>query len=497
MNVLCSAAKTDFWLDVFYELEGALRPVYWVGTGVHNKESESFYFHNVWDAFSLQGCVPGWEMQTKPLDMSWVSRVEYYNYLKILDRVDGGGFSFSERDDLFKRQLDYWSYVLEVFSVDLVFFSNAPHLPYDYPLYLCAKRKGIKTLMFNVSSIACWHYLTRSIGSEPYSSRFITNNPEFLEKLKDEAVENFLFDKHEKPWYMEAQSKKQKSLPLFLERNPFTAYFYNYFKPLARIFLRRVGFKSAFSIGGKYQSIKFYQGLYGKHRVGVRDLSSMLVSEERKKNRLKKEYQQFSKNVNFENRYVYFPLHYQPELTTTPLGNEASDQIYVIRELSKALPNGVELLVKEHPSQHARVLHGGQGRFLGCWECVSQLPNVTLCDPDISSISLVKNAEAVVTITGTAGWEAIVNKKASLHFGGAWYQFFPQAKKLDFEHMASQLKCALDFKEVSPVEENELIHFFGDLAINADIHGVAKKQSRNDVLITAKYLELSLNSIAS
>lgn len=174
MNVLCSAAKNNFWLDVFEQLRSSsLNPVYWIGSNRVVRRDPGCFYHDVWKAFSLEGCVSGWESDVGSLDVGWISKSEYYSYLKILDRVDGdGSFSFSERDNLLKRQLSYWSFVLEKFKVDLVFFSNTPHLPYDYPLYLCAKRKGIKTLMFNVSSIPRWTYLTDEIGGEAVFGNF-------------------------------------------------------------------------------------------------------------------------------------------------------------------------------------------------------------------------------------------------------------------------------------------------------------------------------------
>lgn len=122
-------------------------------------------------------------------------------------------------------------------------------------------------------------------------------------------------------------------------------------------------------------------------------------------------------------------MRYQPELTTTPLGNESSDQFYVLRALSRSLPKGYKLVVKEHPSQFSRVLFGEQGRYVGCWELVLRLNNIVLADLSVSSISLIQNASAVVTITGTAGWEAMVNGKPCLHFGGRGTKIFLKAQR--------------------------------------------------------------------
>ena len=501
MNVLCSAAKNNFWLDVFEQLESSsLNPVYWIGSNKAVRRDPGCFFHDVWKAFSLEGCVAGWEGEADSLGGSWITKTEYYNYLKILDRVDGdGSFSFSERDNLFKRQLSYWSFVLERFEVDLVFFSNTPHLPHDYPLYLCAKRKGIKTLMFNVSSIPRWLYLTDSIGGKALFSGFLDMHPELSDELYSEAVEKFLYAKHELPWYMKAQKKRDGSFLRSLESNKYTSVPYHFIGAALKILALRPILSPGSFEKNKYRTIKCYSGLYKTQDPGLLNIARLKIAHEHKKQGLQKEYAKFSALIDPGNvgRYVYFPLHYQPELTTAPLGGEASDQFHVISELSRALPSDVKLIVKQHPSQYSKVLYGAQGRYLGCWEAISRLSNVVLCDMSVSSISLVNQAEAVVTVTGTAGWEALVNQKTSFHFGGAWYQSFPAARKLDFDNLRSQLAAGLECERGDPIDRGHLYEYFGNHAINADIHGIFKNQIKKDVQRTVSYIEYAITAITS
>lgn len=501
MKVLCSAAKNNFWLDVFEQLKSSsFSPVYWVGSNKTARRGPGCFFHDVWKAFSLEGCVEGWEEESDSLGLSWITKTEYYNYLKILDRVDGdGSFSFSERDNLFKRQLSYWSFVLEKFDVDLVFFSNTPHLPYDYPLYLCAKRKGIQTLMFNVSSIPSWSYMTDLIGGQALFSGLLDAHPELSDELYCEAVEKFLYTKHELPWYMKAQEKRNNSFRRFLESNKYTSVLYHFIEAVLKVLALRPILNSGSFEKNKYRTIKCYSGLYKTRDPGLLNIARLKVAHEHKKKSLQKEYARFSVRIEPENvgRYVYFPLHYQPELTTAPLGGEASDQFHVISELSKALPSGVKLIVKEHPSQYAKTLHGAQGRYMGCWEAISHLSNVVLCDMSVSSISLVNQAEAVITVTGTAGWEALVNQKTSFHFGGSWYQSFPAAKKLDFDNLRTQLAAGLGCQLGGSIERGHLYEYFGNYAIKADIHGTFKSQSKEGVQRTASYIECALKSTTS
>lgn len=495
MNVLCSAAKNNFWLDVFEKLDKSrFKPVYWVGTDKVRGRGVKCFYHNVWEAFSLQGGVSGWEQEAKVLGDGWSTKTEYYNYLKILDRVDGdGSFSFMERDNLFKRQLSYWSFVIEKFGVDLIFFSNTPHLPHDYPLYLCAKKMGIKTLMFNVSSLHKWVYLTEDIGGRAIYSGFLEKNPEYIEDLFLEGYEKFLHSKHELPWYMKEQNKKDKNIFRSLETNRFTAIPFHFFDSLFRKIALGVLLGNQTHVKNKYRTIKFYSGLYKTKSPNFLDIASFKVKSSKKKKMLKAEYSKYSVKINPEKytKYIYFPLHYQPELTTTPLGGEASDQFHVISEISRALPSDTVLVVKEHPSQYAKVLYGSQGRYLGCWESIYNLPNVIICDITVSSIALINHAEAVVTVTGTAGWEALVNKKTSFHFGGAWYQAFPAAKKLDFNDIKSQLKEGLEKGSGDSIKSKDLCKYFGDNAIKANIHGSQKEQRDVDMQLTVEYIKIA------
>ncbi|WP_339868260.1 hypothetical protein [Pseudohongiella nitratireducens] len=487
MNLLCSGKIDNFWLEVLLrvEAETGAKPVYWVGEKASELSIKNCFVHDVWEAFALDGGISDWENIADVVDMKFVTRTEYYNYLKILDRVDfDNKFSFSERDELFKRQLSYWHFVLTTKQIDFVFFSNAPHLPYDYPLYLCAKKMGLKMLMFNVTSLRGWHYLTDRIGSAPLESRVHDFSRDEVDTLTRESIEQFLFSKFQQPWYMEAQSKKQRSFRLKLPAIPIVGLLYLILERLIKRVLRR-----PISNSVKYKTIKFYEGVYSKKEVGLIDLHVMKVVAERKKKRLKKEYVRLSQvfDPSSIGPYVYFAIHYQPELTTTPLGDEYSDQFHVIRHLSKSLPKGIILVVKEHPSQFSRVLYGEQGRHLGCWEQVSKLDNVVLADLSISSISLVKHSKAVATITGTAGWESLVNGKACLYFGGAWYQAFTQATKVDFSNLAQNLEKALQ-GTTNAVTIDDVIENLAKKAIKTDIHGVYRGEMSRDYVVTADYL---------
>ena len=79
-------------------------------------------------------------------------------------------------------------------------------------------------------------------------------------------------------------------------------------------------------------------------------------------------------------------------------------QLFFIDSWAKSLPADTVLYVKEHYA------------FLGnrdphFYEELKQYPNVVIVDPWESSRKLIENAVAVTTLTGTAGWEAMLLRK--------------------------------------------------------------------------------------
>ena len=117
--------------------------------------------------------------------------------------------------------------------------------------------------------------------------------------------------------------------------------------------------------------------------------------------------------------YVYFPLHLQPELTTAAIGGIYADQLLALENLSARMPEGHYIYVKENPKQTEKQ----RGPLF--YKRLRALKNVRVVPLRESSIDLICGSLAVVTITGTAGWEALFHGKPVLVFGFAWYREFP------------------------------------------------------------------------
>lgn len=119
--------------------------------------------------------------------------------------------------------------------------------------------------------------------------------------------------------------------------------------------------------------------------------------------------------------YVFFALHYQPERTTCPEGGLFADQVLAIRTIVEAIPEGWRVLVKEHPSQFLWQTEGELGRWDGYYDDLIALGSVELVPLEISSARLIQDAAAVVTVTGTVGWEACLAGVPAITLARPWY----------------------------------------------------------------------------
>jgi hypothetical protein len=101
-----------------------------------------------------------------------------------------------------------------------------------------------------------------------------------------------------------------------------------------------------------------------------------------------------------ETNYLYCPLHVEPEATTMVLSDRLTNQLFFIEQLSKSMPAGYKLLVKEHVPMLGRRPNGFYSR-------IRNLPDVHLISPFSDNFELIRNAMVVCVLSGTAGWEAI------------------------------------------------------------------------------------------
>ena len=100
--------------------------------------------------------------------------------------------------------------------------------------------------------------------------------------------------------------------------------------------------------------------------------------------------------------------------------------------MAKALPEGWEVYVKEHPVEwDVRGLNYTAYRYPGYYKRIATVKNVKIVPIDTNTFSLVRESKAVASVTGTPVWEAIVRLKPGIIFGHPWYQNCPSIFRVD------------------------------------------------------------------
>ena len=152
---------------------------------------------------------------------------------------------------------------------------------------------------------------------------------------------------------------------------------------------------------------------------------------------LKQQLTSYSQHVDPERvgRYLYVALHMQPEVSSGPRAGAYVDQHLIVEQLSACVPEDLILIVKENPKQT------GLYRDRYVYRDLSRLRNVVLVPKEQDTFDLIANCLAIVTSTGTVGWEGLFRGKPVLCFG---YPFYQAAQGVRVVMTTEQVRRAID-----------------------------------------------------
>ena len=111
-----------------------------------------------------------------------------------------------------------------------------------------------------------------------------------------------------------------------------------------------------------------------------------------------------------DRKFVFFPLHLEPETALQQLSPEYFCQLAAIASIARDLPVGMALAVKEH--------FAGVGRRpVSFYDQIREFKNVVLLDTLEQGFDIAQQATATITICGSAGMEAAILGKPVVAFG--------------------------------------------------------------------------------
>jgi hypothetical protein len=137
-------------------------------------------------------------------------------------------------------------------------------------------------------------------------------------------------------------------------------------------------------------------------------------------------------DVNYDSKFVFFALHYQPEATTLPLGGVFDNQLLALKILSESIPEDWTIYVKEHPRQLSTKNIGTRNIRKGFtlerrhfrskedYNKMLRMKNVRLVSLREDSKELTRKSIFAATITGSVAWESLLARKACMIFGHSW-----------------------------------------------------------------------------
>ena len=143
-----------------------------------------------------------------------------------------------------------------------------------------------------------------------------------------------------------------------------------------------------------------------------------------------------------ERPFVYFPLHVTDDYKIKRVIPHCVDQAAIVELIAASLPQGVDLVLKEHPMSIGR-------NPVPLLRRLMRHENVRLVDPYTNSHELIQRARAIAVISSTVGLEALLHGRPVMTIGQPFYAGYGVTLDVD------------SFREI-PDATMELLRFFPD-----------------------------------
>lgn len=323
--------------------------------------------------------------------------------LEMMDRLNYDCWPISELRSLSHRYFAIWRELLRKFQPTAVVFHGTPHMGHDFVLYVQCEHAGIRTLIFEPTYVHermyMRHTLAEFVGTPASSTPTYASSSNTV--------------KHEKLPDKRPASHYQQLNQLFNDVDSIKGdlSLLSIFKTLLGAIRPRNFFRRA--------SAEQYEISKNHPLMAIHRLRELRVKRDVR--RCLSFYERHTHSPSEKEKYLYFPLHYQPERTTLPDGGFFSDQLLVVRNLLVGLPDDWLLYVREHPRQFRRGALWTKSRSIRYYQALASDPRVRFVPLSQPSDQLISKASAVATINGTSAWEAVQMGKPALIWGNPWY----------------------------------------------------------------------------
>lgn len=338
-------------------------------------------------------------------------------------RTDFHKFSKSEILIIVENSIIFFSELLNRINPQLIIMQTAGENIANALLFKIAKKLKIKTLMINPT-----HIHNRVVISDNLTSQEISNEFKQIIENFDQKLQNY------GPDFIKDQSLGETV---------------------------KVQRKFNFDNASTTQKLSHYINRLSNDPEPIyqnigKTKSKMLKSKLSTNIETKKRKAFLDKNSIFEiedEKFLYFPLHTEPEakiLATSPF---FSNQLSVVENIARSIPIDFTLYVKEHPGQEMKLW-----RSIDYYRKIIELPNVKLVHPTVNSQKLISKCSCVVSITGSTGFEALFYKKPVILFADEYYDCLSMVNKINnLTDLPSLISKTMNSFEFNNKELNALI----------------------------------------
>jgi hypothetical protein len=145
-------------------------------------------------------------------------------------------------------------------------------------------------------------------------------------------------------------------------------------------------------------------------------------------------------DVPADRPFVYFPVHVIDDFKIELLIPHCADQEFLIKLVADSLPQGYDVVLKEHPLSLGR-------NPVSMLRRLSRMENVRLVHPETSSHELIQRADAVTVISSTVGLEALMYGKPVMTMGRPFWSGYGVTLDLDsFDEVREAVPRLLEWK---------------------------------------------------
>ena len=442
------------------------------------------------------------------------SLIEHQHNKALTFVTPSNNFNLNEIREEYYKNLKFCLNFIKEYKPDILFFLNIPHEPSTVTLQSICITDNLPQVVLRETLPSCF------VLEDSDKKIFDFNSPLLKKEKKLSAIENFLNPDVRKPnLYSKFRNHNLIKNKIFLKNFYFSIlifFFYRFpfyiieqLKILIKLFIYKTNKATKFNNNLNITNpLKNYEN-WKKKNIKLSEsnstqfyYSNILFKEDFKKFFFYRNYFKLTEKISDSEKFIYFPLHYQPEATTMPYGNFYFDQINAVRLLSSCIKDDIKIYVKEHPDtfnlERTAWSRGLFSKHLDYYKDLSKIKNVKIININTASNLLLKNCLFVATITGTTALQATIFKKNSLVFGDAW---FKDCEGIFSVRNAKEInKFILEKKYEHEINLSKIESFFDFLNANScewSKTGIIKKEEQQieevTSLIIKRFSDISKN----